>query len=431
MPPKESADLLIEARWVLPMLPLNTALTDHAVAITAGRITALGPAAQLNARFEPRERIVRANHALLPGFVNAHTHAAACLLRGAQDAPAAEQRYASADFVRDGTRIAIAEMLQAGITCFADASLFPEEAARAAAAAHVRAAVGLPVSDAPTAWAESPTEHFAKAQHLWDAYGSDPYVSLYFAPPSATAVGDATLSRLRRLTDELDARVAMPLHESLADVRAGVVRDGRRPLHRLHSLGLLRPGFTAIHVTHLDDSDFEIVARTGIRVVACPQAGLRLGGGVCPVSRLGSSRVAVGLGTGSPAVSGALDLLAEARAMALVAGAGGEPALTAEAALQTATLGGAAVLGLSSSIGSIEPGKAADLVCFDLGALAFQPAIRPAAAIVFCATRAHASDVWTSGRTAVSGGRLLAFDEQEILATGRQWAARIERENAA
>ncbi len=425
MPLKEPADLLIEARWVLPMLPLNTALADHAVVVTSGRIVAIGPATQINARFEPREHIVRTNHALLPGFVNAHMHAATSLLRGVESGGAAARRYSSADFVRDGTQIAIAEMLKAGITCFAAADLFPEEAARCVAAAHVRAAIGLPLSDEPTAWAESPTEYLAKAERLWDAYRSDPWVSLYFAPPSAGAVGDATLARLRRVADELDARIAMPVHESPAEVTAGAARDGRRPLQRLQSLGLLRPGFTAIHMTQLDDSDLEIVARTGLCVVACPQADLRLGGGTCRVALLDSSRVAVGFGTGRPPDSDALDILAEARVAALTAG---EPALPPQIALRMATLGGATTLGMSSLIGSIEPGKAADLVCFDLGALAFQPAARPEPAIVFAATRAQASDVWTSGRAAVSAGRLLAFDEQQMQALARHWA---EREIAA
>src|ERR1700738_2196580 len=154
MPP-ESADLLIEARWVLPIAPVNTVLADHAVAVTSGRIVALGPIAQMNARFEPRERVVRRDHALLPGFVNAHTRAAMTLLRGLpvrgprsrwlrDTVRAAEQRCMSPDFIREGTQLAIAEMLRAGITSFADMYSFPEEAARAASAAPGRGAIGTP-----------------------------------------------------------------------------------------------------------------------------------------------------------------------------------------------------------------------------------------------------------------------------------------------
>ena len=469
MPPPEPVDILIDARWVLPVAPDNTVLTDHAVAIAAGRIVAIGPTAQMRARFEAREYVSRPNHALLPGFVNAHTRAATALLRGmAVKGPRArwlhetfapiEQRCVSPDFVRDGTRIAIAEMLQAGITCFADTYLFPEEAARAAASARMRAAIGLPVSDTPTAWADSANEHFAKAERLWDTYRSDPWVGLYFAPADPLSVGDATLSRLRRIADELDARVAMSLHESAGEIRESLARDGKRPLSRLQSLGLLRAGFTAVHMTQIDATDLEVLSRTGVCVVACPQSNLRLGGGVCPVAQLEAQRITVGLGTDSPACTGALDILAEARMAALLAGgdvaadgaasrgiaAGSRNAeadgvasrgiaagsRNAEAALRMATLGGAMALGMGSLIGSIEPGKAADLVSFDLSALAFQPFVRPMDAVLFAATRAQACDVWTSGRPAVTEGRMLAFDEQEISTLARQWAERLRLEIA-
>src|SRR5215831_10752097 len=183
MSPKESADLLIEARWVLPMLPVNTALTDHAVVVTGGRIAAIGPAEQMRERFAARESVVRAEHALMPGFVNAHTRAAAALFRGIPRAAAASaaQRFAGPELIKEAAQMAIAEMLRAGITCFAAADLFPEETARTAAAAHLRAAIGLPVSDEPNPWAESSVAHLAKAEQLWDIYRSDPLVSLYFA----------------------------------------------------------------------------------------------------------------------------------------------------------------------------------------------------------------------------------------------------------
>jgi len=452
MPPTQSVDLLIEARWVLPIAPVNTVLTNHSVAITDGRIIALGPSAEMSARFEPRERLVRGKHALLPGFVNAHNSAAMTLLRGLpvygprsrwlhEVVGPAEQRHLGSDFVRDGTQLAIAEMLRAGITAFADRYLFPEEAARTASAARVRAAVGLPVADTPNAWAETATAHFDKAERLWDEYRSDPWVSLYFAPDEASAVSDQTLVRVRRVIDELDARVAMVAHATDVEVRDSLSQHGRRPLPRLQELGLLRPGFTALHMTRVVDEDLDIAARTGIAVVACTQSDLRLGSGSCPVQRLDAQHVAVGFGTNDAASAGALDLLAEARLAALVAngtraavqGANGESPkeceLRAEDALRIATLGGATILGLGSVAGSIEPGKSADLVCLDLDAPGsswtrdgFE---RPVDAIVFAATRQQVSDVWTSGRAAVSGGRLMVFDEQELAAVARHWAERM------
>jgi 5-methylthioadenosine/S-adenosylhomocysteine deaminase len=412
----ESVDLMIEARWVLPIAPVNTVLADHAVAVSSGRIVALGPISQMNARFEARERVVRRDHALLPGFVNAHTRAATTLLRGLPVAGPrgrwlrdtvgpVEQRCMSPDFVREGTQLAIAEMLRAGITAFADMYWFPEEAARAASAARMRAAIGLPVTDAPNQWAENANAHFEKAEQLWDEYKSDPWVCLYFAPHDAACLSETTFIRLRRIADELDARVAVE----------------EAPLRKLNDIGLLRPGFTAIG--NVSDADFELVASTGVCVVACVQADLRLGGRVMPLSRLDSQAVTVGLGTGAPASVGALDMLSESRAAAL-------HGLLAEDVLRMATLGGATALGIGSLTGSIEPGKSADLVCFDLNRLACQPARRVSDTLVFGATREQASDVWTSGRAVVSGSQLLAFDEPEMARLQRKWSIRVQGDPA-
>jgi 5-methylthioadenosine/S-adenosylhomocysteine deaminase len=443
MSPKEFVDLVIEPHWVLPVAPINTALTDHAVAVSAGRIVAIAPTEQVNARFEPRERVVRHAHALLPGFVNAHTRAATTLLRGLpvygprqrwmrETVLPAARGCMSPGFVLEGTLLAIAEMLQAGITTFADMYLFPEEAARAAATARIRAAIGLPITDGPTVWAESATGHLAKAEQLWDEYHSHPGISLYFAPHSAFGEDDQTLARVRRVADELDARVAMYL-------APGEVHEsqmlGRSPLARLEELGLLGPGFTAIHLASLDEQELEIASRTGICVVGCQQAHLRLGGALCPIATLGAREINVGLGTDSPVAVGALDILAEMRTTALLDGGtvlqGGEQpgnhrgGLAPETALRVATLGGATALGMSSEVGSIEVGKAADLVCIDLSTLACQPPRRPAEAVVFGATRNQISDVWTAGRPAVRAGRLLALDEEELRALARGWAERI------
>ena len=440
MPPKESVDLVIEARWVLPIAPVNTVLTDYAVAVSAGRIVAVAPTAEVSAIFEPRERVVRGSHALLPGFVNAHTRAATTLFRGLPVQGPRQQwmretvlpvarACMSPDFVRDGTQLAIAEMLRAGITAFADMYLFPEEAARAASAARIRAAIGLPVTDGPTPWADSATGHLAKAEQLWDEYQSNPWVSLYFAPHNAFGAEDKTLARVRRVADELDARVAMYL-------APGEVHEnhtgGRSPLVRLADLGLLGPGFTAVHLAGIDAEESEIAAATGICVVACQQSHLRLGGALCPSTRLDALGVPVGIGTDSAVSVGAMDVLAEARLGALLSGSDGgsvgahNASDAASRALRMATLGGATALGMNAQVGSIEAGKFADLVCIDLATLACQPtARRPADAIVFGATRDQVTDVWTSGRAAVSDGHLLTFDEQELLALAQRWAGRI------
>jgi 5-methylthioadenosine/S-adenosylhomocysteine deaminase len=431
MQERQPADMLIEARWVLPVAPRAAPLADHAVAVRDGYILAVGPRTELAARYDAREHIVRGEHALLPGFVNAHTRAGLTLLRGRrgpqQTAQGLEEPWLSRDMVRDGTRIAVAEMLRAGITAFATNDLYPEEAARIAAAARIRAAIGLPFAESATVWAQGATAHLERAERLWDEYKSDPWVSLYFAPQTADGIDDATLARLRTVADELDARVAMPVHQSESEIRHAIARGGRRPLRRLNDLGLLRPGFTALHMTQLEPAELELAARTGIAVVACTQANLRLGHGAAPVRRLLDHGVAVGLGGGSPATGLAFDALAETRAAALLAAglANGTEPLSGEEALRLATLGGAAALGIGSVAGSLEAGKAADMIAIDLSGAPSQAAHAPADAVVFAATRDHVSDVWIGGRACVAEHRLLTYDIEELRALEREWDGRL------
>lgn len=431
MPTREAADLLIEPRWLLPIAPLNTVLAGHAVAVSGGRILAVGPAAELRARFAPREHAVRAQHALLPGLVNAHTSACHALLRGLP--LRGPRRAVGADFVREGTRLGVAEMLRSGVTCYADLSPLPAEAARSAAAAQMRALVALPVAETASAWAEDANGYLAKAEALWDEYRSDPRIGLYFAPLEAQGLSDTTLTRLRRVADELEARIALQLTDPAAPApSACAVEDGAPTPHasaaagtleRLQTLGLLRPGFSAIGALECQGSAAQLLARHGAALIACPQAELRLRAAAAPLTLSPGNCTA--LGTDSPAAAGALDVLAEARIAALIWG------LTAHEALRLATLGGASALGLAGEIGSIEPGKAADLVCLDLDNPGTRPAPDAAAAIVFGATRSQVSDVWTAGRAAVSAGRLLAFDEEELAGLPARWAQRLALEVAA
>jgi 5-methylthioadenosine/S-adenosylhomocysteine deaminase len=425
---REPADLLIEPRWLLPMAP-GVVLEGHALAIGAGRILALGPVAELRARFEARAHLRREHHALLPGLVNAHARASLTLLRaaladtGAAGHAAAAAATAGADFVRDGTRLAIAQMLRAGITCFADLSPHPEEAARVCAAAQMRAAIALPIGESGSA--DGTTAQLARAERLWDEYRADPRISLFFAPLGLAGLSDALLGRVRRVADELDARLALRPDAAEVAEREWQVRDGggpgATPLQRLAALGFLRPGFAAIQVAALPEADVTLLARHGASLISCPQASLASGGARVP--RLEGGRSA--LGTDSPVSAGAFDLLAEARTAALLSGFG------AAEALRLATLGGAAALGLQGQIGSLEAGKVADLLCIELDALTVAGYASLEEAIVFGATRSQVSDVWSGGRAAVSAHRLIAFDAEELAAVPAAWAARLKLGAAA
>jgi 5-methylthioadenosine/S-adenosylhomocysteine deaminase len=432
-------DTLVHARWVLPVEPDNGALAHHAVAIHDGRIVAVLPSEQAAARFPARETLERPHHVLLPGLVNAHTHAALALLRGraghlplgrwlrAADGPL-DHHWADPEFILDGTELAAAEMLRGGVTCYADRPLWPDVAARGAAAAHMRVSIGLPVSEEPTPWAAGADECIDRGMTLRDQYRGDPLVTMHLAPPPAHAATDATLVRVRRLADELDLPVLMAVHDSAWAVEQCVAVHRCRPLARLAQLGLASPQLVALHLSEVDPAEIDQLAACGAAVVHCPESGMKLATGTTPVARLLQRGVRVALGTDGAAANNDLDLLAEARLAGLLsAGVAGTPGdLVAHDLLRMATLEGARVLGLGELTGSLLPGKWADLCCLDLRAARSWPVHDPATAVVFAASSQQVTDTWVAGRRLLADGRLTDIDETALLDRADAWRARFD-----
>jgi 5-methylthioadenosine/S-adenosylhomocysteine deaminase len=328
-----------------------------------------------------------------------------------------------AEYVRDGTELAIADMLTSGTTCFADMHLFPEVVAQAASAANIRACIGLPVADAPSPWAGSANECLAKGIALHDEYRDDPLITTAMAP-DLDASEDETLRRVRRGADELE----LPVTIRLIEARDLGSLDRGQLLGRLEQLGLLSPLLTAVHVPELDDSEIAQLSRVGASVVHCSRAGLKLGLSACPVATLKTHNVNIALGTDAAACSNDLSMLAELQSAALTArGLTPTPSpIPAHDWLRAATLGGARALGLAEVTGSLVPGKWADLCCIDLARAHTQPVYDPAAQLLFAASRDQVSDVWVAGRQLVQDGHLTHLDLEEVLRRAQYWHARIQ-----
>lgn len=435
---KATADLVLEASWIVPAEPAGEVFEDHALAVRDGVIAALGTPAEIDARFTAGERVRLDGHAVAPGLVNAHTHAAMTLFRGlADDLPLdewlrhhiwpAEARFVDEDFVRAGTRLAAAEMLRGGATCFNDMYFFPDVAGETARAAGMRAVVGLIVLEVPTVWAKDPESYFVRGLEVHDAFRSDPLVTTALAPHAPYTVGDAGLERVRDLSERLGLPVHTHVHETAREVEEAVRTTGERPLARLARLGLVNERLAAVHMTQLLPAEIEEVAGAGASVVHCPESNLKLASGLCPAVRLGAAGANVAIGTDGAASNNDLDMPGEMRTAALVGklGAGDAGALPAAEALRMATLGGARALGLGDRIGSIEPGKAADLAAFDLRGPDTQPVHDPISQIVYAATRAHVREVWVAGRRVVRGGELTAVDADEAVREARAWRERM------
>jgi 5-methylthioadenosine/S-adenosylhomocysteine deaminase len=434
----EKIDTLIKARWVAPVVPAQGVLENHALAIRQGRIIDLLPNAEAAARYAPGETIDRPRHLLIPGLVNAHTHASMTLLRGlADDLPLmewlrghiwpAEQRWMSAEFVEHGAELAILEMLRGGTTTFNDMYFFPEVVARVAAQAGMRACVGMILIKFPTVWASDPAEYLRKGLALRDEYKGHPLISAAFAPHAPYTVEDEHLEKIRRLADELEVPVHTHVHETAEEVLASVVDGGERPFARLDRLGLVSPLLMAVHMTQLEDREIERLAAAGASVVHCPESNLKLASGFCPVARLIAAGVNVCLGTDGAASNNDLDMLGEMRTAALLAKgvAGRADAVTAHQVLAMATINGARALGLADETGSIERGKWADLCCVDLGRPPTWPVYDPVAQLVYAASRDQVSDAWVAGRVMVADGRVARLDEAAILARAAEWRDRI------
>lgn len=431
-------DTLIHARWVIPVEPEGVAYDNYAVAIHEGRIVDLLPAAQAATRYRAAVRLDYPEHALLPGLVNAHTHAAMTLMRGlADDLPLmdwlqnhiwpAEAAWVSVDFVHDGTELAIAEMLRGGTTCFNDMYFFPEVTAHVAATCGMRASVGLIVIDFPSAWAGNADEYIAKGLELHDEYRHHPLIRTAFAPHAPYTVSDGPLERVRMLADQLDIPIHMHVHETAAEVQQGLDQHGMRPLQRLANLGLVSPALLAVHMTQLTDAEIEQFAAAGGHVLHCPESNMKLASGFCPVHRLLQAGVNVALGTDGAASNNDLDMFVEMRLAALLAKvlSGDASTQPAAKALHMATLGGAKALGLDQEIGSLVPGKSADLIAVHLGGIEAEPVYNPISQLVYATGREQVTDVWIAGQHVLKERRLTTLDEQAVLAKARRWRDRI------
>jgi 5-methylthioadenosine/S-adenosylhomocysteine deaminase len=434
----EHADLVINARWTVPVEPAGTVLENHGLAIRDGRILALEPAPRIAARFAAAQVLERPGHVLLPGLINAHTHAAMTLFRGlADDLPLdvwlqqhiwpAEQRWAGAEFVRDGAELAMLEMLRGGVTCFNDMYFFPDVVAQASLDHGLRAVVGMILIEQPTPWAQTIDEYFDKGLAVHDRFRGHALIHTAFAPHAPYTVSDPSLRRIRMLADELDVPVHMHVHETRGEVDQALQTDGQRPLARLEQLGLVSPLLAAVHMTELDEPEIDLLAARGASVIHCPESNLKLVSGRCPVARLLAAGVNVALGTDGASSNNDLDMFGEMRSAALLGKsvANDAAALNAAEVLTMATLNGARALGLADAIGSLLPGKAADVICVDLQHPATQPVYHPISLLVYSATRDQVSDVFVAGRALLADGRYTVTEARPILDRAQAWQRRL------
>ena len=431
-------DTLIHARWIIPVEPQAVTYEHYSLAIDGGKIIDLLPTELAQQKYQGTITENLQDHALLPGLINCHTHAAMTLMRGIADDLSLmdwlqqhiwplEQKWMSEAFVKDGTDLAIAEMILGGTTCFNDMYFFPEITARQAIRHGIRAKVGLIVIDFPTVWAQDSDDYIAKGLALHEQLRLSDLCTTAFAPHAPYTVSDEPLQKIRTLADELELPVHIHVHETLHEVEQAKAQTGLRPLQRLENLGLLNPSLIAVHMTQLTDKEISRFAKSGAHIVHCPESNLKLASGFSPIAKCLAAGINVALGTDGAASNNDLDMFGEMRTAALLgkAVAGDASAIPAVTALRMATINGAKALGLEDCCGSLSIGKAADVIAIDLSYLETQPLYCPVSQIVYAASRQQVTDVWVAGKRLLKQRQLTTIDKDDLKVKIADWQRRL------
>jgi 5-methylthioadenosine/S-adenosylhomocysteine deaminase len=434
----EAIDLLIESRWIAAVDP-DVVLINHAVAVHNGRIVALLPSNEARKRFKASEKITLDDHILIPGLINLHTHAAMSLMRGlADDLPLmewlqehiwpAEAAHISAQFVHDGTRLACAEMLLGGITCFNDMYFFPEAAASAASEMGMRAVLGITAIEFPTPYASDADDYINKGLAVREQWLGHPLINFCLAPHAPYTVADKSFERLLTLSEQLNLPIHCHVHETAQEIANSFEEHQSRPLERLNKLGLLGPNFIGVHAVHCSEEDLQLLKLSGSSIAHCPTSNLKLASGFAPVARMRQLGINVGLGTDGAASNNRLDLFGEMRLASLLAKGltGDASTLPAHEALRMATLNGAIALGLAHETGSITPGKAADLCAVSLADLSSRPCYDPVSHLINVTGRESVTHVWVAGKCCVDHKRLVGNGQNDLESSIALWQNRLE-----
>lgn len=430
-----NADTLILSRWLLPIAPKNIVLENHAVAIKDKKIVDVLPNEVAKKLYADASIIDRTDHVVMPGLINTHCHNMMVLFRGlADDLPLmdwlnnhiwpAEGDVMCAQSIKDGTRLAIAEMLRGGTTCYNDTYFFPLETAEVTIQEHMRGAIGFQFMNVPTTWAKDEDEYYTKALHACQNRPDSDLITWTSAPGHPFTNSDRSLTLAKQLADDHDLRMHMHVHETKAELEMELKAHGKHPIQRLHDLGLLNDRFIAVHMVHLNDEEIELCAKLGVHVAHCPESNMKLASGEPQIKKYMDAGINVSLATDGAASNNDLDMFGEMRTASFLAKliSGDSTALAAPDAIKMATLNGAKTLGIDHKVGSIEAGKEADIIAIDMNHLFTQPIYNPMSHLVYAANRLQVSDVWVAGKQLLDKGEFTELDVEKTIANAQPWA---------
>ena len=435
---QRAVSLVITGGTVVTMDGSRRVLTNGAVAVDGTDIVAVDSADTIARQFRGDQIIDATGHVVIPGLVNTHTHAPMVLYRGLADDLAlmewltkymfpAEAKTVSREFVRAGTRLAALEMIQSGTTTYADMYYFEEEIARTTKAAGLRGVLGQTIIQFPVADAKTPAEALRRAETFVVEFKGDALITPAVAPHAVYTLDAQTLTAARALSRRHGVPTLIHLAETADELQTSQERFKTTPVRYLDRLGFLGAGVLAAHAVWVSEPEVAMLQTRGVAVSHNPESNMKLASGTAPVTDYLRAGVSVGLGTDGAASNNDLDMFEAMRVASLLqkVRTGDPRALAAGAALEMATIGGARALGLASQIGSLEPGKRADLIAVSMNAARQTPMYDPVSHLVYTTRGDDVRTTIVNGRVLMHDRKALSLDEATVLAEARAWASKV------
>ncbi len=439
-PSKKNASIIISASWIFTSNSEGELLSDYSIVIEDNKIIDLVPQSKVFDEYVASDIYELTDHILIPGLINTHTHAAMSLFKGfSDDLPLqdwlsnhiwpAEKKFVSSSFVKDGSVLALAEMIKSGITTFNDMYFFPDATAEAAKELGVRGNIGLVVLDFPTNYAADPEDYLLKGFDFRDKWRNEELITTCIAPHAPYSVSDEAFTLINTFAEELNINIHTHLHETQWEINESIEKYGVTPVQRLNNLGIIGPSLMAAHCVHLNNQDIAILAKNKVNIIHNPSSNMKLGSGFSDTSKMLKQNLNISLGTDGSASNNRLDVMEEMRLAALlIKGSTQSPELLpAKEAIKMATINGAKALGLDSEIGSIEINKKADLVAINLNSIENQPVYNPLATLVYSSSRSDISYVWINGEIKLKDKNLVKIDEDRIIQLAKKWQRKLKK----
>ena len=433
-------DLIVTGAKALLLDPDNTCLNRASVAIDQDEIVAVGSTNKITKQYTAKQMIIAEDSLIMPGFVNCHTHAAMTCFRGIADDLELmewlnnyifpdEAKYVNKDLAYWGSLLAIAEMIKSGTTTFCDMYLLENEAARAAKAAGIRCLLGEVLFDHPSPNFATVAEGTAYTKMLIEKWRDDPLVNIIIEPHSLYTCSKPLLDDVKKLSRDFDVPIGLHLLENTGEKKQLEEKFGKGAVSYLKDIGYLDENFIAFHCVCFSEEDMKLFADHGCKVSHNPASNMKLASGVAPVPEMIQAGITVGLGTDGCASNNTLDIIKEmSMAAKLHKVARLDPTvMDAHTVVRMATIQGAKVLGMEKKIGSLEPGKKADIIIIGLNKPHLTPLYSEYSHLVYAASGADVDTVIINGKVVMENRQLLTINEKKVIQQVREIAVKIKQ----